>query len=142
MRSGCVYCGIDHGTKRIGLAIGNPEGAIASPLAGVDARGPADQVIRRLLDATADFDVAEWVVGLPLNMDGTEGPQAQLVRRFGDHLAGATNKPVHYWDERLSSDTADALLSQSDLTRGKKKSRHDAVAAQVMLQSYLDRKRD
>jgi len=142
MRAGCVYCGIDHGTRRIGLAIADPNGTIASPRAVIDARGSAEQVIRRLTDAVADFDVAEWVVGLPLNMDDTEGPQAQLVRRFGEHLACVTNKPVHYWDERLSSDTADGLLSRSDLTRGKKKARHDAVAAQVMLQSFLERRRD
>jgi len=133
-----VYCGIDHGTKRIGLAVSNPEGTIASPVSAVDARGPADQVILRVIQAVGGFDIDEWVVGLPLNMDGTEGEQAAHARRFGRHLAQATEKPVHYWDERLSSESATDRLAQANLTHKKKKARRDAVAAQVILQSFLD----
>ncbi len=132
------FCGVDYGTKRIGLAISNPEGTIASPLAAVDAAGPPNEVIRKVTESVTDYDVGGWVVGLPLNMDGTEGPQARLVRTFGDQLAAHTRLPVHYWDERLSSDAADALMARTRLTHKKKKARRDALAAQVILQSFLD----
>jgi putative Holliday junction resolvase len=138
MSSHRSFCGVDYGTKRIGLAISNAEGTIASPLAAVDAAGPPDEVVRRVTDAVTDYDVKGWVVGLPLNMDGTEGPQARLVRTFGERLAAHTRQPVHYWDERLSSDAADSLMARSSLTHKKKKARRDALAAQVILQSFLD----
>jgi putative Holliday junction resolvase len=136
-----VYCGIDHGTKRIGLAIADPGASIASPLAAIDGSGPAGRIIGRVTEAVREFDVGAWVIGLPLNMDGSEGPQAKLVREFGGRLADATGKPVHYWDERLSSESADALLAPAALTRKRKKLRRDAVAAQVILQSFLDARR-
>jgi len=138
MSSHQSFCGVDYGTKRIGLAISNPEGTIASPLAAVDAAGPPDEVVRRVTDAVTDYDVGGWVVGLPLNMDGTEGPQARLVRTFGAQLAAHTHQPVHFWDERLSSDAADSLMARTHLTHKKKKARRDALAAQVILQSFLD----
>jgi putative Holliday junction resolvase len=140
MTTNTVYCGVDYGSRRIGLAIANPEGTIASPLDVVPGDGPVRTVIARIEDAVADYDVDEWVVGLPLNMDGTEGDQARQARQFAAHLERVTGKPVHLWDERLSSSTADEHLAAADLTRAKKKARRDAVAAQVMLQSFLDAK--
>jgi putative Holliday junction resolvase len=74
-------------------------------------------------------------------MDGSEGEQAKLVRKFGDHLHGLSAKPVHYFDERLSSYAADELLQPAELTRKKRKARHDSVAAQVILQNFLDAER-
>lgn len=133
-----VYCGVDHGRRRIGLAIANPEGTIASPLGVVPGDGSVNKVIERIKRVVTDYDVHEWVVGLPLNMDGTEGDQARQVRRFAAHLERVTGQPVHLWDERLSSATADDHLATGDLTRAQKKARRDAVAAQVMLQSFLD----
>ncbi len=78
------------------------------------------------------------VVGLPLNMDGSEGDQAKLTRRFGDKLAQVSGLAVHYWDERLSSVTARRLMIPAELSRKKRKARLDRVAAQVILQSFLD----
>jgi putative Holliday junction resolvase len=131
-------CGIDYGTKRVGLAIGDPGGSIASPLATLTVRGvPADQA-RDVIAAVTEYDVAEWVVGLPLNMDGSEGPQAKATRAFAEQLGRISAKEVRLWDERLSSRTADAYLAEAELTQKKRKARRDRVAAQVILQTFLD----
>ena len=90
----------------------------------------------------AEYEVEAFVVGLPLNMDDTEGKQAKIARRFGDELARATGKPVRFWDERLSSVAARELLEGAKLTRKKRKARIDRVAAQVILQSFLDVRTD
>jgi putative Holliday junction resolvase len=71
-------------------------------------------------------------------MDDTEGPQARATRKFGEELARAAGVPVHYWDERLSSFAADELLASTDLSRAKRKAIQDSLAAQVILQAYLD----
>jgi putative Holliday junction resolvase len=138
---GTVFCGVDYGTKRIGLAVGDLAGSIASPLCMVDGRGSPEQLARRLLDAVAEYNVGAWVVGLPLDEDGTEGTQAKRVRRFAENLQRFTGMPLHIWDESLTSCVAEDLLTGADLTRRKRKARLDAVAAQVMLQSFLDARR-
>ncbi len=132
------YLGIDHGSKRIGLAVGDSSTAIASPLATIAARGRAADDVRTIVESISDYDIDTFVVGLPLNMDGTEGPQAKLTRRFGDELGRETGIPVQYWDERLSTNTARELMIPAELTRKKRKNRLDRVAAQVILQSFLD----
>ena len=132
------YAGIDHGTKRIGVAVSDPTGAIASPLAVVSAVSELRNQVRDVLTAVEEFDIDQWVVGLPINMDGSEGPQARVAQHFADELGQATNAPVHLWDERLSSLEADAHLDEAGATRKKKKARRDALAAQIILQSYLD----
>ena len=131
-------CGIDYGSKRIGLAISDPDGSIASPLATVEARGGLADQAQAVMKAVAEFDVGGWVIGLPLNMDGSEGPQAKAARRFGAELAQTSRLEVEYWDERLSSRQADAYLREAELTRKKHRARRDRVAAQVILQTFLD----
>ncbi len=131
-------CGVDFGTKRIGLAIGDPGGSIASPLTTVSVKGGLTEQAHAVIAAVVEFDVSAWVVGLPLNMDDTEGPQVAATRKFGDELARVSGKTVHYCDERLSSLTADEHLREADLTRKKHKRRRDQVAAQVILQEFLD----
>ncbi len=131
-------CGVDHGTRRIGLAITDPERVIASPLVTLQVGSDVSEQVGLVLAAVEEYDVAEWVVGLPLNMDGSEGLQANITRKFGECLARAVPTPVHYFDERLSSLVADEALMKAELTRKKKKARRDKVAAQVILQSYLD----
>jgi putative Holliday junction resolvase len=132
------YLGIDYGTKRIGLAISDVDGRIASPLS-VIARPPAlaDQV-RAVLRGADEFGFDEIVVGIPLNMDGSVGPQADLTRRFVAALRGALAAPVHEWDERLTSRAADELMAPRRLTNRQRKDRRDALAAQVLLQGFLD----
>jgi putative Holliday junction resolvase len=131
-------CGIDHGSKRIGLAVSDPDRSIASPLATLTVTGDLARQVGAVIEAAGEYDPAAWVVGLPLNMDGSEGPQAKAARRFGDELARISGKPVCYADERLSSQEADDCLRPADLTRGKHKQRRDRVAAQIILQDFLD----
>ena len=132
------YAGIDYGIKRIGLSISDPAGTIASPFKTVIAPGNLRNQVREVVAALEEYDIEDWVVGWPLNMDGSTGPQAKLSQQFADHLAKATGSPVHLWDERLSSQQADVHLDLGGLTKKKKKRRRDAVAAQVILQTYLD----
>lgn len=132
------YLGIDYGTKRIGLAVGDSEGRLVTPLRMVQPGPALEAQVRAVLAAAAEYEIDGFVVGLPLNMDDTEGPQAKLTRAFGDALAGAAHLPVHYYDERLSSCAAEELLLDAELTRKKKRGRIDSVAAQVMLQGFLE----
>jgi putative Holliday junction resolvase len=131
------FLGIDYGTKRIGLAVGDDLIRIASPIETIEACGEVAEHVRAVMSAAEAYGVDAFLVGLPLNMDGTEGEQAKITRRFGDELGRVTGKPVHYFDERLSSSAAQELLRPADLTRRKRKSIQDAVAAQVILQGFL-----
>jgi len=126
---------IDHGTVRIGLAVGDTDDAIASPLEAVPAE-PRDAVFRRVSELAEQYDAVGVVVGWPLNMDDTEGPQGQLARRFAADLAVATGLDVRLWDERLSSMSADAKLA-GHYTRKKRRARQDAVAAAAICQDFL-----
>ena len=124
------------------MAVSDADASIASPLAIVEATGDDAASVRRLVQHVADHDIDEFVIGLPLNMDGSEGPQAKRTRAFGKVLAAQTGKPVHYWDERLSSHGADEFLSQMQMTHKKKKARRDAIAASIILQSFLDARKN
>lgn len=132
------YLAIDFGTKRIGLAVGDDQLRLASPLSSVAATANWEENAAAVLREADGYGVDELVIGLPLNMDDTEGPQAKLTRRFGDSLAKCGSKPVHYFDERLSSAAADDLLRPAELTNKKHRSKRDGVAAQVILQDFLD----
>ncbi len=132
------YLGIDYGSKRIGLAVGDDGARLASPVSTIAARGDVAADVRAVLAVGAEYVVDEFVVGLPLNMDDSEGPQARVARTFGAALEGASGRAVHYFDERLSSHAAEELLRNAELTRKKKKARLDRIAAQVMLQGFLD----
>ncbi|MHC5111311.1 MAG: Holliday junction resolvase RuvX [Planctomycetota bacterium] len=129
---------VDYGSRRIGLAVGDTITGVATPLATESATGTARGDARQVASAAVEYAAGRIVVGLPLNMDGTEGDQAMLTRAFGAVLAGETGLPVTYVDERLSSRGADELLRQGDLSRGKRKKRRDSVAAMVILQTFLD----
>ena len=130
--------GIDYGDRRIGLAISDSTGLIASGLATLERRGPSVDVtdeIRRVCD---EHGVERIVVGLPINMDGSHGPRAQTTLEFVERLREAVDVEVETWDERLTSVQADRLMLAADLSRKKRKKRIDRLAAQIMLQSYLD----
>ncbi len=131
------YLGIDLGRRRIGLAVGDSDSRIASPLETIRPTDIND-ALRRLVEFASEYGVDEWVVGLPLNMDGSEGPQAKETRAFADQLAARNIGPVHLWDERLSSYAADERMAQTGLTHAQKARRRDALAAQEILQSFLD----
>lgn len=131
------WLAIDDGSKRIGLAVGGTGDGIASPVAVLDAQ-PRHIAIEQILAAAAQYGAAGLVVGWPLNMDDTEGPQGRLARRLADELDQKTDLDVRLWDERLSSFAADGMLA-GHFTRKKKKARQDAVAAAAILQDFLSR---
>jgi len=129
------WLGIDHGTRRIGVAAGSTEDGIAGPLEIISA-APADLAVRRIRQLAQDYRVDGIVVGWPLNMDDTESPQAKLARRAASELAVATGLDVRLWDERLTSFAADEALAGL-FTRKGRKARQDAVAAAAMLRHFL-----
>jgi putative Holliday junction resolvase len=129
------WLGIDHGTRRIGIAAGGTSDGIATPVTAVGAEPPAS-AFAKIRQLAADYGAEGVVVGWPLNMDGSEGPQGRLAREMARQLAEATGLDVRLWDERLSSFAADEALAGT-YTRKKKKARHDAVAASIMLGHFL-----
>ena len=130
-----IWLGIDYGTKRIGVAAGNTADGIASPLTSIPAE-PLDTAIDEIKRLVEEYRADGIVVGWPLNMDDSEGPQARLSRQYAAELAEALEIDVRLWDERLSSFAADRALA-GHLTRKKKKLRQDAIAAATFLQDFL-----
>ena len=133
--------GIDFGSTRIGFAIGDSETSIAVPL-DVDQITGNDDPVSAVLGRADVRAVGKLVVGMPVSMDGTIGPQGKIVQSFIVELSKRTKIPVVSWDERLSSVQADKLLSEiptNPRKRSKKnRSSNDSIAAMVILQSYLD----
>ncbi len=131
---------LDVGDRRIGLAVSDPTGLLASPIGAVD-RGPTD--VDDVLHAALDNDAAEIIVGLPLTLSGESREQAGKVRRFIRDLRAKTDLPVNAIDERLSTVQAQRLLRDSGVgrRRNRDRGRIDAAAAAVILQGYLDSRR-
>lgn len=130
--------GLDIGGRRIGVAISDELGTIASPVAMV-LRGP--HVARELRDLVAKYGAIGLIAGLPVGMSGREGPQAADIRAYTDAIAIDVGLPLEYWDERLSTSIAERSLIANGTRRDKRKQQVDAVAAAVILQSYLDHQR-
>jgi putative Holliday junction resolvase len=131
------YLAVDHGEKRTGLAICDKSERMASPLKVLLGQA---ELVRQIVKVVREEEIEAVVVGLPLNMDSTEGPRAKSVRVFGAELEKVAQVPVIYHDERLSSFDAEKKLAGLDLTRKKKKKHLDAVAAASILESFLDYK--
>jgi putative Holliday junction resolvase len=135
---GARLIGIDVGSKTLGLALSDTTRKIASALVTLRrSRLAAD--LRRLLDLAAEHGVGGFVVGLPLNLDGSEGPRAQATRAFVRNLAKLTSLAILCWDERLSTAAAERVLLEADASRRRRAQVIDKVAATVILQSALDR---
>ena len=115
-------------------------GLTAQGLETLICRNP-DFDVQRVADIARQYEAQEIVVGMPYNMNGTPGPQAEKVRRFVQRLESVVDVPVHEWDERLSTVAAERVLLEADLSRGKRRKLMDKVAAVIILQGYLDRKR-
>ena len=128
---------IDLGDVRTGVAFSDLTGLIAGRSLTVTCRD-RELLLARLTELADEERPAEIVMGLPLNMDGTEGPRAEKSRQFGALLAERCGLPVYYQDERGSSVTANRILSDAGIKRGKQRAKVDAVAATVILQTYLD----
>jgi putative Holliday junction resolvase len=130
--------GLDLGTKTIGLALSDVERRIATPLETVQ-RVKFTRDAERIQVLTRKHDVGGLVVGLPLNMDGSEGPRAQSTRSFVRNLKPLLDLPVLFWDERLSTVAVTRTLLEADASRAKRAEHVDKMAAAYILQGVLDR---
>ena len=128
---------IDLGDVRTGLAFSDGLGVIAGRALTLTAKNREELISKLLFEINAE-GASLIVVGLPLNMDGTEGPRAEKARAFAEILRGKTDVPVVLWDERSTSVTANRILSDAGKKKKKQRALVDAVAASVILQSYLD----
>jgi putative Holliday junction resolvase len=129
--------GIDFGERRIGLAISDELGAMALPLDQIDAQ-PLAQACRRIAELARARGVGRIVVGLPRNMDGSYGPAAQTAREFSGELRKAVAADVIEWDERLTTAQAERAMVEAGYSRQRRRARRDALAAQLILQNYMD----
>jgi putative Holliday junction resolvase len=131
---------IDFGRKRIGLAITDTGGRGAYPV-GIVERRSLKEDLDAIRSQLAERRVSRIVVGLPLNMDGAEGPSARAARAFAEHLGTATGVAVEMFDERLTSVEAEERLRSASISRSGKKAVRDAVAATVILEGWLESRR-
>ncbi|MDP2599321.1 MAG: Holliday junction resolvase RuvX [Deltaproteobacteria bacterium] len=136
-----VLC-LDVGDKRIGVAVSDPLGMTAQSLVTI-ARRHFKEDCARLLKLAEEYEVQKIVIGLPLNSEGNEGPQAKKVRFFGEGLTKFLKEKeasitIEWWDESLTSQEAEAILLEADLSRKKRRKVVDKLAASLILQRYLD----
>lgn len=136
-REGAV-AGLDLGTVTVGVAVSDLRRRVATPLETVRrTKFTADAA--RLLAIAAARGLKGFVLGLPINMDGSEGPRAQSTRAFARNLERLTDLPIAFWDERLSTVAAERAMLEADLSRKRRAERIDHVAAAFILQGFLDR---
>ncbi len=129
--------GVDHGKVRVGLAVSDPERRLASPLETYRRQGKElDTGFFRAL--VKKEEIVQVVVGLPAHLDGREGEQARLARAFGKWLAEVTGLPIVFFDESFTTHDAEQHLLAAGLTNKKRKARRDRVAAQIMLEAFLE----
>ena len=134
------YLGVDYGDKRTGLAECDVSGLLASGI-GTISEGGMRKTAERVAREAESRGCKKIVVGLPKNMDGTEGFRAEAVRAFGDILASITDIPVEYYDERMSTMEAYRFLDGSETYGKKRREVIDTLSAQIILQNYIDRER-
>lgn len=142
IKSGQCLLGIDPGSVIIGVAIADPAGMIASPLVGLK-KGKLKQVAAKLSQIITERNVGGMVIGLPKNMDGTEGPAAQSARTFASNLLRQVDLPVPdmpiaFWDERMSTAAVTRFMIEDDMTRKRRNEKVDQAAAAYILQGALD----
>jgi putative holliday junction resolvase len=130
--------GLDLGTKTIGVAASDPDRRLATPVETVARKRFSDDAAR-LFHLAAERRAAGFVLGLPINMDGSEGPRAQATRAFARNLAKLTELPIALWDERLSTAAVERVLIEADVSRDRRKAVIDQHAAAYILQGALDR---
>jgi putative Holliday junction resolvase len=128
---------LDHGTRRIGVAVSDETKTIAQPLEFIPAE-PFAAFLARLKQILDEKEVDCILLGMPRNMDGSYGPAAQKVESFAAVLRTALTVPIKMWDERLTSTMANRILIQGNVRRDKRKEKVDKMAAAILLQSYLD----
>jgi len=131
--------GLDYGDKTIGIAISDALGWTAQPKAVIRRKNLTDDfaILKEYIDK---YDVQEVVVGLPINMDGSEGIRVRRTEEFVNFLRKRLDIPVKVWDERLTTRQAENILLEADLSRSRRKEVIDQIAASIILQNYLDAK--
>ena len=128
---------LDHGTVRIGVAVSDEMKIIATPLEFIPTE-PFDKALARLQQLIHEKEVELILIGMPRNMDGTYGPATEKVKEFIANLQPHITTPIKTWDERLTSAQANRVMIQSNVRRDQRKQNVDAMAAAILLQSYLD----
>ncbi|MCG0276401.1 MAG: Holliday junction resolvase RuvX [Thermosediminibacteraceae bacterium] len=131
--------GLDVGRKRIGIAVSD-ELEITAQGIGILKRESIKKDIENISEIIKKYSVKKVVIGLPLNMNGTLGPEGEEIKKFGEKLRNYLNVDVEYWDERLSTVAAEKVLIDADISRKKRKKVIDKLAAVVILQNFLDSK--
>jgi len=129
--------GLDYGERRIGVAMSDMFGWTAQGLEVIDRKVTADPDTR-IAELIEQYEVGTIVVGLPKNMNGTIGPSGENCIAFADRIRQKLDLPVHLWDERLTTVSAERTLLEADVSRSKRKQVIDKMAAAILLQSYLD----
>ena len=138
LETGARLLGLDLGTKTIGLALSDVSRTVATPLETI-RRTKFTYDVKKLLDITDNHDISALVIGLPINLDGSEGPRAQATRSFARNLTKHTDLPLVLWDERLSTVAAERTLLEADVSRKRRAEVIDKMAAAFILQGALDR---
>lgn len=132
--------GLDIGSKTIGLATSDLLGMIATPLETI-RRSKFSKDIEALRHIVSEHNIQGFVLGLPVNMDGTEGSRCQSIRSFARNLGEHFDYPIHFWDERLSTAAVERTMLEADISRQKRAENVDKLAAAYILQGYLDAQR-
>ncbi|MEE9276691.1 MAG: Holliday junction resolvase RuvX [bacterium] len=132
--------GIDYGEKRVGLALSDPLGLTAQPLALIERENDG-QVIEALDALVREHEVGRIVVGLPLSLSGGDSARTRRTRLFIRRLKGRLRLPVETWDERLSTAEADRTLREMAVPPGRRRAQRDVISAQLILQGFVDRRR-
>ena len=129
--------GLDVGEKTIGVAVSDTTFTIATPVETL-RRGKFTADAERLKRLVAEHNVGGFIIGLPINMDGSEGPRCQSVRAFANNLLAKLALPLAFWDERLSTAAVTRTMLEADLSRARRAELVDKLAAAYILQGYLD----
>lgn len=130
---------VDLGSKRVGLAVSDPTGKIAQPLATLDAN-PQETLPERVAEIAKEHEVTEIIVGLPRRLDGSFGPEAKSARAIADAIRKASRRRVELVDERLTTAQAERSMIAGGVRRARRRATIDQVAATLLLQSHLDRR--
>ncbi|HSM02411.1 MAG TPA: Holliday junction resolvase RuvX [Acidimicrobiia bacterium] len=128
---------LDHGSVRIGVAVSDAAGIAAHPRGHLSASGP---VVEQVCELIAELEIERIVVGLPVSLDGSEGPSAAAARAFAAEIAEATGVPTELVDERFTTAIAERAMIETDTRRDRRRELRDGAAAAVLLQDWLERR--
>jgi len=136
-----IILSVDYGDKRTGIAVCDKLEMLASPVC-VITEWNADSLAEKIIEIANEKKAEEIVVGMPKNMDGSSGFRADACKALGDKLAALTTTPIKFWDERLTTVSAHKILNENNIRSKKRKAIVDAVAADIILQDYIDSRKN